>query len=140
MKENYTWKLTDIFKRKEDFENEIKELNTTLEIIKKYQGKLKKDSQNIYNCYKNYEKALVDIHNTKEKFDVIYLDPPYETDFAEKSVKYIMENDLLNEEGIIILETDNKEKVYKNLEGYVANIYDERKYGRVHLIFLGRKG
>lgn len=58
MKENYTWKLTDIFKRKEDFENEIKELNTTLEIIKKYQGKLKKDSQNIYNCYKNYEKAL----------------------------------------------------------------------------------
>ena len=51
-----------------------------------------------------------------------------------------MENDLLNEEGIIILETDNKEKVYKNLEGYVANIYDERKYGRVHLIFLGRKG
>ena len=110
-----------------------------INIIKKNIEKMKVQASTVV-INKNYEKALVDIHNTKEKFDVIYLDPPYETDFAEKTVKYIMENDLLNEEGIIILETDNKEKVYKNLEGYVANIYDERKYGRVHLIFLGRKG
>lgn len=110
-----------------------------INIIKKNIEKMKVQASTVV-INKNYEKALVDIHNTKEKFDVIYLDPPYETDFAEKSVKYIMENDLLNEEGIIILETDNKEKVYKNLEGYVANMYDERKYGRVHLIFLGRKG
>lgn len=58
MQEKYTWNLTDIFQTKEDFENEIKKLNNTLEEIKTYQGKLSQSSQNIYECYKNYEKAL----------------------------------------------------------------------------------
>ena len=58
MTEKYQWNLTDIFKTKEDFENEILILQDTLEQIKSYQGKLKENSQNIYNCYKLYEKSL----------------------------------------------------------------------------------
>lgn len=58
MQEKYTWNLKDIFKTEDDFEEEIKELNSTLEEIKKYTGKLSQSSQNIYECYKNYEKAL----------------------------------------------------------------------------------
>lgn len=58
MEEKYTWNLTDIFKTKEDFEKEIQNLNITLESIKTYKGKLAESSQNIYECYKNYEKAL----------------------------------------------------------------------------------
>ena len=58
MDNKYTWNLTDIFKTKEDFENEIEELNVKLKAIKKYQGILAKNSQNIYECYQNYEKAL----------------------------------------------------------------------------------
>ena len=55
MDEKYTWNLTDIFKTNEDFEKEIEQLSKTLEIIKKYQGKLAESSQNIYECYKHYE-------------------------------------------------------------------------------------
>ena len=54
----YTWDLTDIFKTKEDFENEISKFEEKLDQIKKYQGKLSVSSENIYNCYYLYEKAL----------------------------------------------------------------------------------
>lgn len=62
MKENinekYTWNLTDIFKTKEEFENEILEFKDKLKKIKTYQGKLHESSENIYNCYFLYEKIL----------------------------------------------------------------------------------
>ena len=58
MEEKYTWNLTDIFKTKEEFEKEIEKLNETLNVIKTYQGKLFNSSENIYQCYRNYEKAL----------------------------------------------------------------------------------
>ncbi len=58
MEEKYTWNLKDIFQTKEEFKKEIENLNSRLNIIKTYQGKLAESSQNIYECYKNYEKAL----------------------------------------------------------------------------------
>ena len=58
MEEKYTWNLKDIFKTKEEFEKKIEKLNSRLNVIKTYQGKLANNSQNIYECYKNYEKAL----------------------------------------------------------------------------------
>ena len=58
MEEKYTWNLTDIFKTKEEFEKEIEKLNKMLNEIKAYQGKLSNSSENIYQCYRNYEKAL----------------------------------------------------------------------------------
>lgn len=39
-----------------------------------------------------------------EKFDVIYIDPPYFSGIYEKSLKKIQENSLLKENGIVILE------------------------------------
>ena len=58
MEEKYTWNLTDIFKTKEEFEKKIEKLNKMLNEIKTYQGKLSNSSENIYQCYRNYEKAL----------------------------------------------------------------------------------
>ena len=58
MEEKYTWNLTDIFKTKEEFEKEIEKLNKMLNEIKAYQGKVSNSSENIYQCYRNYEKAL----------------------------------------------------------------------------------
>lgn len=108
-------------------------------IIRKNVQKLKLEAfTNIIN--KDFEKALQDLHIKNKKFDIIFLDPPYESNFAEIAVKKIIEFELLTENGIIVLETDNIEKVHKNLEGSLIPIYDERKYGRVHLIFLSRKG
>ncbi len=58
MENKYTWDLTDIFKTKEDLEKEISEEYSYLKKIKSFQGKLKDSSENIYECYNIYEKAL----------------------------------------------------------------------------------
>lgn len=75
-----------------------------------------------------------------EKFDLIFLDPPYGADIAVNSVSYIIELDLLSNDGIIVLETDDDKREIENLKKVNVNVYDLRKYGRVTLMFLNRKG
>lgn len=89
--------------------------------------------------YTDYKKALKDI---KEKVDIIFVDPPYEKNIAVDAVKKIIENDILKEKGLIILETDDEHREIKQLDELTdkINIKDLRKYGRVKLIFLNRKG
>lgn len=82
----------------------------------------------------DYKKALDKIK--LEKFDIIYLDPPYKTNFIKESISIIVENDCLNINGIIILETDEKERVKKDIKEMNLKIIDERKYGRASLMFL----
>lgn len=90
----------------------------------------------------NYEKAIQEIKSKDIKFDVIFLDPPYESDFAEDASKKIIDYDLLKEDGIIIIETDNMEKVISNMKSELLYMYNQKKYGRVYLLFfkLGRNG
>lgn len=79
------------------------------------------------------------IDNIKEKLDIIFLDPPYNTNYASEAVKLIVEKNLLNEEGQIIIETDEEERVLEELENLEIEVFSIRKYGRVKLIFI-RKG
>lgn len=88
---------------------------------------------------KDYKTALNMLSNDI-KFDIIFIDPPYAENIATKSVEEIISLDLLSENGIIILETDDDERELKQLENIKVNVYDLRKYGRVKLIFLNRKG
>lgn len=75
----------------------------------------------------------------KEQLDIVFIDPPYKTDFAYKAVKILLSNDSLEEESIIIIETDQEKRIKEQLKTLEIEIMDERKYGRVHLIFLGQK-
>lgn len=90
----------------------------------------------LLNC--DYKKALEKFKEEKIKFDIVFLDPPYKTDFAEQAVKIILQNNLLNEEATIILETDDEEKVINNLDTRIIKIKDIKKYGRVYLLFLNQ--
>ena len=73
-----------------------------------------------------------------EKLDIVFLDPPYKTDFAIESIEYILKKDLLKEDSIIIIETDDKDRMIEKLENVNCGIKDIRKYGRAYLIFLKR--
>lgn len=75
----------------------------------------------------------------KEKLDIIFMDPPYQTDFAYEAVKIIIEKNLIGEDSIIVIETDQEKRVKEQLKKVEIEIMDERKYGRAHLIFLGKK-
>lgn len=87
----------------------------------------------------DYKQALKQANCT---YDIIYIDPPYATDLVKDSVDEILKNEYLKDSGIIILETDEEERINKELneiKDKKIDIYDKRKYGRVMLIFL-RKG
>ena len=88
---------------------------------------------------KDYKKCLIELSNEKVKLDTIYIDPPYKENLAVKSVEQIISLNLLNKNGIIVMETDEKERELKELEKLEVEVYDLRKYGRVNLIFLSRK-
>ena len=88
---------------------------------------------------KDYVQALEKLKNKSKKFDIIFLDPPYKTDYVIKSINYILEYKLLAEDGIIVVETDDENKI-KEIENIKdLDVYDTRKYGIVYVIFI-RKG
>lgn len=76
----------------------------------------------------------------QETLDIVYIDPPYKTDYAYQSVKMLIEKELIKEDSIVIIETDEEEKVKNQIEKLEIEITDTRKYGRAHLIFLKVKG
>lgn len=91
-----------------------------------------------------YNKDYIDCINTVKniKFDIIFLDPPYKEEFALDAIEKINNLQLLKDDGIIIIETDEPERDINRINNMNINykIYDLRKYGRVSLIFLKWKG
>lgn len=87
--DKYNWNLSEIFKNKEEFNNTKKMLEEDLKTIESYQGILCKNSENLYECYNIYERAL-------EKFERLY---------AYGMLFYNL--DMSNQEGI---------KLYKEVE------------------------
>lgn len=85
------------------------------------------------NVELNYTDAVDFLKNTNRRFDLIFLDPPYEYNI-EYILEVIKEKEILKPTGIIIYETE------KNIEEYNDFIIlDKRKYGRPYIMFLKEK-
>lgn len=104
-----------------------------INIINKNVQKLRVEN-NVQVDNLSYEKALDKYKNIK--FDIVFLDPPYKTDYAAKACKYILDNNMLAEDGIIVVETDELERTLDELGEIKSRIYNQKKYGRVSLIFI----
>ncbi len=65
MEEKCNWNLSDIFENKEEFETTKQEFESDLKEIEKYKNHLCDSSDNLYSCYRMYEKAL-------EKLEKLY--------------------------------------------------------------------
>lgn len=78
------------------------------------------------------------IQNIKEnKFDIVYLDPPYKTNFIILALNELLKNKKITEESLIIIETDEEKRVIEQIEQQRSfEITDKRKYGRAYIIFL----
>lgn len=91
---------------------------------------------------KDYTKCLKQIVNEEYLFDIIFLDPPYDSECGIKSLEFISDNKgkILKKDGIIVYETDKSfvnKKLMKNEQIFDSfqNIecFDERTYGTVIL-------
>ena len=54
----------------------------------------------VNNCkaiMSDYKSAIISFKNQQLKFDIVFLDPPYKTDYIEKSLNLIIENDILKD-------------------------------------------
>ena len=80
---------------------------------------------------KDYEKCLKSLNEQNIKFDVIFLDPPYEAKVEEKCLDIISKSNLIHKDTVIVLESD-KEKIFnETVDG--LRLVDKRTYGRVML-------
>ena len=80
---------------------------------------------------KDYLYALDFFKNNNIKFDIIYIDPPYHLGLMNRAIKYIEDNNLLNESGIIICEYEEESPIcnYKLIK--------EKKFGKTNIkIFM----
>lgn len=84
----------------------------------------------------DYKKCLQQLANKDIALDIIFIDPPYKDDIAVDAVEMILSLKLLKNNGLIIIETDEKDREINNLEKLDIEIFDIRKYGRANLIFL----
>ncbi|MBI2251794.1 MAG: RsmD family RNA methyltransferase, partial [Armatimonadetes bacterium] len=71
-----------------------------------------------------------------EEFNIIFSDPPYQTEITEKLFSLILNHELLAKDGWLILEHYHKEEPIKNLDIRLAFV---KKYGQTILSFYLRR-
>ena len=76
------------------------------------------------------------LKSCKEKFDIIFLDPPYAEVFLENSLKIITEIDILRSGGIIVAERPLGKDLPWEFDGFIRS--KDYKYGKI-LITIYRK-
>ena len=71
------------------------------------------------------------LKSCKEKFDIIFLDPPYAEVFLENSLKIITEIDILRSGGIIVAERPLGKDLPWEFDGFIRS--KDYKYGKIVL-------
>jgi 16S rRNA (guanine966-N2)-methyltransferase len=69
-------------------------------------------------------------------FDLVFLDPPYEQDLVESTLKIIGQGDILRQSSVLIAEHSIREPVESRYEALVLN--DQGRYGSTLLSFFRR--
>lgn len=88
-------------------------------------------------AYKNDVFRAIEILGRKgEKFDIIFMDPPYKDEVCTKVLHSIQKHKLLAEDGLIICE----HHVFEEMETEIGEFkkVDERKYGKKCITFYTR--
>lgn len=95
---------------------------------------------NCSNCVKismkDYLKCLKQINESNEEFDIVFVDPPYESECGIKTLEYISNNkSILSKNGVIVYETD-KSFLNDDMTNHIENLENlecvkTKIYGRV---------
>ena len=99
----------------------------SLEILKKNLARLKNPQQFKITNY-DYSVCL----SRADKYDLIFIDPPYRLEIGVDALKLIGADNMLNDGGLVVFERD------RSFEGEIAGLIktDERKYGKTYLTFF----
>ena len=80
----------------------------------------------------DFKDALNSFKDKNIKFDLIFLDPPYKFNYIDNIVEFVLNNELINDNGLIICEYENEiNKEYEKL-----SIFKEKKYGSKKVVIF----
>lgn len=91
---------------------------------------VEQNSINALRC--DFLKALKGYKSKDIKFDIVFVDPPYKSNLAERAIYFILNNNLLAENGIICWEHDKT----KLDEIQKFNVLKHKKYGTTYITIL----
>lgn len=94
------------------------------QVIKRNINKIGIEASDIF-CG-DYKSALKKYQEQSIKFDIIFLDPPYQTDLVKKSMEVIEKYELLSKNGIIVAESNTLDKIICSNK---LEIVKSKKYG-----------
>lgn len=81
--------------------------------------------------------ALKILARREEKYDIIFLDPPYGKGYIEKAIELISHFDLLSDEGIIASEHDKTDELPEKVG--LLKVYRSERYGRTKITFWNKE-
>lgn len=79
-------------------------------------------------------RAVRELAARSEGFDLIFIDPPYESGLTEKALEAIAAVRLLSPGGVIVAETSRRSALEGPFDG--LDVVDERRYGDTVVYFL----
>lgn len=88
------------------------------------------------NLYSIKKGNFLSTNFVSNPYDIIFIDPPYNTINSDKILSIVDDNDLLSNSGIIVYEEFYKTE-FINHDKF--NVYDERKYGDTIVRFIEKK-
>lgn len=65
---------------------------------------------------------LAYLAHATEKFDIVFLDPPYATDLIDRAVSGLLDNDLLATGALIVCESDREDVLCERNEARLENV------------------
>ena len=80
--------------------------------------------------------ALAQFKRDNQKFDIIFMDPPYNKDLINGTIDLITKYELLTPNGYMIVERDSSSKLTYGPE---LELWKEKKYGKTTISFLRGK-
>lgn len=106
-----------------------------IEIIKKNATSLKveKDLKIFHGDYKNILPSFVG----KNKFDLIFIDPPFRMKVIDEIISYIIDNNLLSEEGYVMAEYPVEDVVRKEYPGFTIKLC--KRYSSSEILILEKE-
>ena len=108
--------------------------NNAIKVIKSNIEKCKINSTE-YSLFRNdFKRALKIFGKKDEKFDIIFLDPPYDKGLIDDALNNIFDNQLCNDGALIICEKSNIEQITVSNEN--IEVIKEKQYGITDIIIF----
>lgn len=80
------------------------------------------------------KKGILQLSQLNIMFDYVFIDPPYQNDLIEDTLKQINEGGLVNEDSLIVVQHSKRESIDLTKQRY--SMEDQRIYGDSMLTFL----